>query len=127
MRRFLRCVLSGRAKLAVVIETAALSEAELGAHCREKGLMEEPKRRIFINESVCGGCVNGFCPSFVSVIGGSLKKNRAAAQMTEFARPDSETALQQDLIDYCKSRLAGFKCPRRVILQDALPRMPNGK
>ncbi len=41
--------------------------------------------------------------------------------------PASETALQQDLMDYCKSRLAGFKCPRRVILQDALPRMPNGK
>ncbi len=29
------------AKLAVVIETATLSEAELGAYCREKGLYSE--------------------------------------------------------------------------------------
>ena len=33
------------AKLAVVIETASLSEAELGAYCREKGLYPEQVQR----------------------------------------------------------------------------------
>lgn len=35
--------------------------------------------------------------------------------------------LAQELVEYCRARLAGFKCPRRVIFDDALPRLPNGK
>ena len=77
---------------------------------RKKGLLEDPKRRLFINDRVCEGCgdcsvqsncisiepketvygrkrkinqstcnkdytcVKGFCPSFVSVIGGEIRK-----------------------------------------------------
>lgn len=36
---------SGKNKLAVVIETAALNEEELSAYCREKGLYVEQVRR----------------------------------------------------------------------------------
>lgn len=36
---------SPEAKLAVVIETASMSEAELGAYCREKGLYPEQVQR----------------------------------------------------------------------------------
>lgn len=36
---------SGKNKLAVVIETAALNEQELSAYCREKGLYVEQVRR----------------------------------------------------------------------------------
>ena len=36
---------SGEAKLAVVIETASLSEEELSVYCREKGLYVEQVRR----------------------------------------------------------------------------------
>lgn len=77
---------------------------------RKKGLMDDPAKRLFINETVCEGCgdcgvksnclsvlpletelgrkrkidqnacnkdyscANGFCPSFVSVVGGDLRK-----------------------------------------------------
>ncbi|MEH6616488.1 MAG: indolepyruvate ferredoxin oxidoreductase family protein [Porticoccus sp.] len=82
---------------------------------RKKGVLEDPAKRVFINELVCEGCgdcgvqsnclsvipkdtvlgrkrmidqsacnkdyscVKGFCPSFVTVHGGQLKKNTAMA------------------------------------------------
>jgi acyl-CoA synthetase (AMP-forming)/AMP-acid ligase II len=34
---------------------------------------------------------------------------------------------EQDVIDFCRGRLAGYKCPRRVIFVDELPRNATGK
>ncbi|KUH95480.1 acyl-CoA synthetase [Mycobacterium sp. IS-1556] len=36
-------------------------------------------------------------------------------------------ALADELIDYCRAHLAGYKCPRTVDFDAALPRDPNGK
>lgn len=35
--------------------------------------------------------------------------------------------LEAELIDYCRARLAGYKCPRSVEFDAELPRDPNGK
>ena len=35
--------------------------------------------------------------------------------------------MERELIAWCRSRLAGFKCPRTVDFQDRLPRSPTGK
>jgi acyl-CoA synthetase (AMP-forming)/AMP-acid ligase II len=37
------------------------------------------------------------------------------------------SALADELIDFCKAGLAGFKRPRAVIFDDNLPRLPSGK
>jgi len=95
---------------------------------RKKGLMEDPKKRVFINEAVCEGCgdcgvasnclsvlpketelgrkrtidqsacnkdfscLDGFCPSFVTVHGGELAKHdagsKASASFPELPDPE---------------------------------------
>jgi long-chain acyl-CoA synthetase len=37
------------------------------------------------------------------------------------------TALERELIAFCREHLAHFKCPRTVDFQDELPRLPTGK
>jgi fatty-acyl-CoA synthase len=36
-------------------------------------------------------------------------------------------ASEKDIIEYCKNNLAGFKCPKKIILTDKLPKNPSGK
>ena len=88
---------------------------------RKRGLMEDPPRRVLINELVCEGCgdcgvqsncvsivpvetefgrkraidqsscnkdyscVKGFCPSFVTVVGGALRRPRPTEDAERFA------------------------------------------
>ncbi|HTW10070.1 MAG TPA: AMP-binding protein [Acidimicrobiales bacterium] len=42
------------------------------------------------------------------------------------ARP-GRALTDEDLVGHCRSRLAGFKLPRRVLVVDALPRLGSGK
>jgi acyl-coenzyme A synthetase/AMP-(fatty) acid ligase len=39
----------------------------------------------------------------------------------------SGPALEQELIGYCRDRLAGYKCPRSIDFEASLPRDENGK
>jgi acyl-CoA synthetase (AMP-forming)/AMP-acid ligase II len=40
---------------------------------------------------------------------------------------EGESATPDEMMEYCRKRLAGFKRPRSVIFIDALPRNPMGK
>ena len=99
---------------------------------RKRGLMDDPNRRVVINQAVCEGCgdcakksnclsvvpvetelgrkreidqsacnkdyscVKGFCPSFVSVIGGRLRQSTATAEDDFAALPEpAEHSLEQ--------------------------------
>ena len=50
---------------------------------------------------------------------------KAVVQPTNSA--DAGPALEKELIDFCRERIAHFKCPKSVDFVDELPRDPNGK
>jgi long-chain acyl-CoA synthetase len=50
---------------------------------------------------------------------------KAVVELLPGAEPGPETA--EDLLAFCRTRLAGFKCPRSIDFTTALPRDPNGK
>ncbi len=52
---------------------------------------------------------------------------RVVAVVTPSRADDAGPELAQRLIDYCRERLAHFKCPRDVYFDDDLPRLPTGK
>lgn len=43
------------------------------------------------------------------------------------AEGDERLALADELVAYCRARVARFKCPRRVDVVNSLPRLDNGK
>ena len=43
------------------------------------------------------------------------------------ALKDGKKASEQEIIDYCKDKLAAYKYPRSVAFMDALPKGPTGK
>jgi hypothetical protein len=51
--------LAPEAKLAIVVETASMSEAELGGYCREKGLYPEQVQRWKEASCLQGGGLEG--------------------------------------------------------------------
>jgi acyl-CoA synthetase (AMP-forming)/AMP-acid ligase II len=40
---------------------------------------------------------------------------------------EGESVSEEDVVEYCKERLASYKKPRKVIFADTLPRNPSGK
>ncbi|MCA6121959.1 AMP-binding protein [Bradyrhizobium sp. WSM 1704] len=50
------------------------------------------------------------------------EKPVAVVVLTDHARLDLS-----DLADHCRTRLAGFKVPKQLIIRDSLPRNPSGK
>jgi len=42
-------------------------------------------------------------------------------------RPGAAAPHEDDIIAFCKGRIAGYKYPRRIHIRDSLPKSPTGK
>jgi len=40
---------------------------------------------------------------------------------------DGSPEVERELIEFCRSRIAAYKCPRAVDFEAELPRLPTGK
>jgi long-chain acyl-CoA synthetase len=49
----------------------------------------------------------------------------AAVELHDGREPSSE--LENELVEWCRDRIAHYKCPRRIEFVEALPRHDNGK
>jgi long-chain acyl-CoA synthetase len=49
---------------------------------------------------------------------------RAVVQLSADGDRD---AIAGELMDYCRTRIAAFKCPRSIVFVDQMPRLPTGK
>jgi long-chain acyl-CoA synthetase len=38
-----------------------------------------------------------------------------------------QQATEQELLDFCRERLADFKCPKSIVFLDDIPKGPTGK
>ncbi|MGO9569347.1 MAG: acyl-CoA synthetase [Desulfomonilaceae bacterium] len=62
----------------------------------------------------------------VAVIG--LPHDKWVEAVTAVVVPKAgETILEQEIVDLCRRELAAFKCPKKIIIVDALPKTPTGK
>jgi long-chain acyl-CoA synthetase len=62
----------------------------------------------------------------VSVIGVPDDYQGESVMAVVVLKPD-QTATEQEIIDYCRDQIAVFKCPRKVLFREALPKNNTGK
>ena len=63
----------------------------------------------------------------VAVIGVPDEKWGETVKAMVVRTPDAEGASDDELMAYCRERLAGYKCPTSIDAVEALPRNPSGK
>jgi long-chain acyl-CoA synthetase len=95
---------------------------------------------LFLTDRKIDMIISGGANVYPAEVEGVLIMHAAVADVTVFGRPDEEwgervhavvelraAATGEELMRYCRGRLAHYKCPTSVEIVESLPRDPNGK
>jgi fatty-acyl-CoA synthase len=109
------------------LRTGDLAERDAGGYLRIRGRMKD----MFISggENVYPAEVEAVLSSHPSVAEAAVVGAPDPAwgeSGVAFVRTKGELR-EEELISYCRGRLAGFKVPRRVVVVEELPRLGSGK
>jgi fatty-acyl-CoA synthase len=110
-------------------------------HTGDAGILDE-RGYLYIQDRVNDMIVSGGENVYPREIEEALHQHPAVADAAAIGVPDERwgeavkavvvlrqggAANERELLDFCRARLAGFKCPRSVDFVQALPRNPSGK
>jgi long-chain acyl-CoA synthetase len=95
---------------------------------------------LFLTDRKIDMIISGGANVYPAEVEGVLIMHAAVADVAVFGRPDEEwgervhavvelraAATGEELMRYCRGRLAHYKCPTSVEIVESLPRDPNGK
>jgi acyl-CoA synthetase (AMP-forming)/AMP-acid ligase II len=121
----------------------ATAEALAGGwmHTGDAGMLDD-EGFLYIQDRVKDMIVSGAENVYPREVENALFEHPAVADVAVIGVPDArwgevvkalvvlrqgQSASEDELIEFCRSRLAGFKCPRSVDFVADLPRNPSGK
>ncbi len=97
---------------------------------------------VYLSDRKIDMIISGGANVYPAEVEAALVSHPAVADCAVFGIPDDEwgeqvkaavefepeaVATEEDLIGWCRERLAGFKCPRSVDVHEAMPREATGK
>jgi len=103
---------------------------------------QDEKGYLFLMDRKHGKIITGGLNVYPREVEEILAQNEAIAEACVFGIPDpkwgetitaavtlrsDKTTSERELIEFCKSRLASYKSPKRIYILDSLPKNPYGK
>ena len=88
---------------------------------------ETPKAVVVLAKTASGVAAASSAAGVADVSDAETAAESEGAAASFAATPAAAPITEQDLIDYCRSRMAHFKCPTSVDFCDELPRTATGK
>lgn len=110
-------------------------------HTGDAGILDE-EGYLYVRDRIKDMIISGGENVYPNVVENVISSHPAISEVAVIGVPDDKwgetvkavvvlcegsTATQEEIIDYCRGKLAGYERPRSVDIVDTMPRTPSGK